>query len=330
MKAVSKLLVLAVCLVVLWGCGTGENPAETSGGNGESQMATGTDGLENGEWTGSVGGRQVHYVVAGEGPPCIVLTNSWGLNYKPLRAMFKPLEELFTMVYFDARGMGESGAIAEDSDMSMAAVREDALALLDHLGVEKTYVLGWSNGASNTYLFAGENDDRIIGSIAVHGLEKVTVEDIQYMNKKNEGMMDAYTAYMEQINNPDVSPEEKKELHHRLYMEWFPTMLADKEANLEAVNQVFAEADFSYEHALYSYVNDQQKLDATESLEKVTKPMLIIAGAHDSAPVESYQRAADVVEGSTFVVFENSGHFSPIEEPEKFMETVKSFIESTK
>jgi pimeloyl-ACP methyl ester carboxylesterase len=327
MKLISKISMAVLCLVLVWGCA----PAEKDQATNEDQKETSAVGLENGSATlATESGGEIHYVVSGTGPACIMLTNSWGLNHKPLQTMFSDLEDVFTMIYFDARGMGDSSPVEEDSDMSMAAVREDAVAILDHLGLEKSYVMGWSNGAANTYMFVGEYPERVTGAIALHSLEKMDQEDMAFMQEKYADMNQKYMEYTLQMNSDELTEEEKAEIHRDLYMEWFPMMLADREKNEEALVAAFAEADLSYKHANYSYMNDTMTFDATEMLQKATCPMLFIAGTADSIRPESMKRAADLVENSTFVVFEESGHFAQMEEPEKFKETIINFVASIK
>ena len=67
----------------------------------------------------------------------MALTNSWGLSLEALRAMYRPLEEKLTLVYFDPRGMGGSGPVREESDRGLAAVRADFQALRAHLKLQK-------------------------------------------------------------------------------------------------------------------------------------------------------------------------------------------------
>ena len=113
--------------------------------------------LANGSFTAELNGFPIHYEVHGQGPVLMAVTNSWGLSLEALRALYRPLEERLTLVYFDPRGMGESGAVRQESDRGLAAVRADFHALRAHLKLGEVSVIGWSNGAINLIWLAREH-----------------------------------------------------------------------------------------------------------------------------------------------------------------------------
>ena len=151
MRLPSTLIVLSLA-AALGGC-TAEAP--------ESEEVAVPVGLENGSFTATLNDLQIHYEVHGQGPVLVAVTNSWGLSLEGLRAMYRPLEERLTMVYFDPRGMGGSEAVREDADRGLAAVRADFQALREHLGLEAVNAIGWSNGAVNLIWLAHENPETL-------------------------------------------------------------------------------------------------------------------------------------------------------------------------
>ena len=55
-------------------------------------------------------------------------------------------------------------------------------------------------------------------------------------------------------------------------------------------------------------------------------PTLVMAGAKDATPVDAVRRDANGIRGCRFEVFEDSGHFVPIERPQKLVDLLTSFI----
>jgi pimeloyl-ACP methyl ester carboxylesterase len=89
-------------------------------------------------------GVTIHYETAGEGAPLLLIAGlasdsaSWG-------PIWAPLAERFRLIAPDNRGCGRT--TPQDAPITIAAMAEDALAVLDAEGVETAHVLGHSMGA---------------------------------------------------------------------------------------------------------------------------------------------------------------------------------------
>lgn len=283
-------------------------------------------GLENGSFTVEIGGRRIHYEVHGSGPPLMTVPNSWGLTLQGLRGLYRPLESHVTMVYFDPRGMGDSGPIEEESDLGPDAVREDFEALRKHLGLAKVNAIGWSNGASNLVALASETPDVIEAAVFVHGNASFLPGDEKPILSNYPDMVKAFGEFNREMAESKASVEETnrrvKEFDTGI---WFPYLFADRDAARTKLEQVFGDAQFSWAHAQYTN-RKWATLDLRDRLPRIRARSLVIAGRHDVLPLEKVRELANGIEGSEFVVFEESGHFSPVEETEKFVRTVVEFL----
>ena len=159
-------------------------------------------GLANGSFTADLNGFRIHYEVHGQGPVLMALTNSWGLSLEALRAMYRPLEEKLTLVYFDPRGMGGSGPVRQDADHGLAAVRADFQALRAHLKLEKVNAIGWSNGAINLIWLAQEHPETLSSAVFVHGMASLGVEDMVAMQAQHPAPTRSYGALMAAVSKP--------------------------------------------------------------------------------------------------------------------------------
>lgn len=243
-------------------------------------------GVENGSFTADLNGVLIHYEVHGQGPVVITVPNSWGLTYEGLRALYRPLEERLTMVYFDPRGMGESGPIRQEEDMGLTAVRADFDALRRHLGLETVHAIGWSNGAMNLILLASELPETLASAIFVHGVASFTEEDTQVWADEYPELMKAYLAFQQEMADEAMPVEEKTARQRDLWIEeFFPAMLADPEAGRAMLEELYTEAEFSRPHAAYAD-RETPVFDARDQLADITARSLVIAGAHDMMPPE--------------------------------------------
>ncbi|HJS74524.1 MAG TPA: alpha/beta hydrolase [Vicinamibacteria bacterium] len=283
-------------------------------------------GLENGSFTAELSGRTVHYEVHGTGPVLMTVPNSWGLTLEGLRAMYRPLEAHATMVYFDPRGMGESGPVREDSDLGPDAVREDFEALRKHLGIEKVNAIGWSNGAANLIALAAENPDVIETAVFLHGNASFLPEDQNGIVERYPELMESFMKFGKEMSESTGSAGEKNARVKAFDTElWFPYLFADRDAAGPKLAEIFRDAEFSWAHAEYTN-KVWANLDQRPRLGSIRARSLVIAGRHDMLPPERGQEIADGIEGAEFVIFEESGHFAPVEEKEKFVRTVAEFL----
>jgi pimeloyl-ACP methyl ester carboxylesterase len=282
--------------------------------------------LANGSFAAELNGFRIHYEVRGQGPVLMTVPNSWGLSHQALRAMYRPLEEKLTLVYFDPRGMGGSGPVREDADRGMEAVRADFQALREHLKLEKTGAIGWSNGAMNLILLAAERPETLSSAIFVHGMASFTADDGKQMQAKHPDLMKKYARLMADVSKPGLTETEQTALQRSMWLEdYFPALCADPSKGRALVAGVFADAQLSWPHAAYAN-REAGTFDARDKLAGIPVRSLVIAGAHDLLPPERVKALADGLPRATFKVFETSGHFSPVEEPEGFRTAVYDFL----
>lgn len=311
------LLVLSALVGLALGCA----PETTEVDEPEAAM-----GLENGSFTANLNGFDIHYEVHGQGPVVMTVPNSWGLSLEGLRALYRPFEERLTFVYFDPRGMGESAPAQQDEDMGMAAVRADFDALRRHLGLETVNAIGWSNGAMNLILLAAEVPATLSSAIFVHGAASFTEEDTNGLFEKYPDLMKQYGVFMQEIVDESLSAEDQTARLREFWLDkYFPEMFADPATGKTMIEEMYADAELSWAHADYAN-KEGPTFDARDKLSAITARSLVVVGAHDMIPMEKAQAIHEGLSDSELIVFDDSGHFAPVEEPEKFKTVVYRFL----
>jgi proline iminopeptidase len=294
-------------------------PTET----GEEALAT---ELENGSFTVELDGFPIHYEVHGHGPVVMTVPNSWGLSFEGLRALYRPLEGRLTMVYFDPRGMGESGSIREDADMGLAAVRADFDGLRRHLGLDTVTAMGWSNGAMNLILLAAEYPDSIERAIFVHGAASFTQEDWQLWAEKQPEMIRMWVQLEQELQAEGLTDEERTARQKTFWVsEFFPMSCADPDAARPMLEEIYRDVEFSWRHGQYSN-QESPEFDARDLLADIRARCLVVAGQHDMLTPEKVRELHDGLPDSEFAVFEASGHFAPVEQPDAFRSLIYGFL----
>ncbi len=114
-----------------------------------------------------VDGIRTHYQVAGDGPPLLLLAPLSDDASVPQRWRdrawrgFKPVEVLsrdFQLITYDRRESGASGGRVEP--LSWQAFARHAEGLLDHLGIDRAFMLGSCSGAAVALALAAEFPER--------------------------------------------------------------------------------------------------------------------------------------------------------------------------
>jgi len=107
------------------------------------------------------GGVNIHVEVTGEGRPVVLLhgfPDSGALWRHQVPAL---VDAGFSCIVPDLRGFGASDAPAEVDAYSLLSSAGDVIAVLDHLGVDRTHVVGHDWGAALSWILASFLPDRV-------------------------------------------------------------------------------------------------------------------------------------------------------------------------
>jgi pimeloyl-ACP methyl ester carboxylesterase len=108
------------------------------------------------------------YGVAGEGPPVLCIhgfASSGKVNWVDTGWVETLTEAGYTAITFDNRGHGLSAKPHDPEFYHPGAMAEDAVALLDHLGIGQAAVLGYSMGARIAAFMAFAHPERVAAAI---------------------------------------------------------------------------------------------------------------------------------------------------------------------
>jgi pimeloyl-ACP methyl ester carboxylesterase len=130
------------------------------------------------------GAIEIAFLDEGEGEP-IVLVHGFASNKEVNWVRPSWTTTLTTagrrVIALDNRGHGESTKLYEPADYHTALMAEDVRALLDHLGLERADVMGYSMGARITAFLAHKHPDRvrsmILGGLGIKLVEGAGLPD---------------------------------------------------------------------------------------------------------------------------------------------------------
>ena len=109
-------------------------------------------------------GVKIHYEVFGEGEPVLLLhgfASNGRVNWVSTSWTKTLTEAGRQVIVMDHRGHGESEKLYRPEDYSAPLMAEDARRLLDHLGIERADVMGYSMGARVGAFLAIKHPERV-------------------------------------------------------------------------------------------------------------------------------------------------------------------------
>jgi len=263
-----------------------------------------------------VNGIRLHYDVAGEGPPVLLISGlgspaiGWALQVKALTAHFR-------VVTFDNRGVGESDLPA-DPVYTTAQLADDAATLLRQLEIDRAHVLGASMGGTIAQELALRHP-RLVRSLVLACTW--TDGDARFLRT-----VEAWAALAHRV------PVEER-FRHVLYPWIYSPKFFETKQNVEAAFQ----RALAYPHQSKPEAIDRQARGIlawngtrTSRLAAIKVPALVLAGKDDILTPPAFAKAvAKGIKKSRLVILPG-GHGFFLEEAELFNRAVVRFLKSVR
>jgi pimeloyl-ACP methyl ester carboxylesterase len=230
---------------------------------------------------------KMYYAVYGEGDPVLLIHGGLG-NAGAWGFQVPALAEKYRVIVADSRGHGRS--TRSDQPYSYALMADDYVALLDYLKIDKTALVGWSDGG-------------IIGlDIAMRHPERLTRLFAFGAN---------YTAEGWKASAADA-PTFKAAIARsgKDYARLSPTP-GEFDAFVAQISEMWATKP--------NYTKDQ--------LRGIRVPTVIFDGDHDEG-IEPAHRAemTELIPGAELVLMKDASHFALWQKPDEFNATVLEFL----
>jgi len=279
-----------------------------------------------GEYDVRLNGVQIHYTVRGSGPVLIAHSGGPGMDARGWDD-FAHIDDFVTVVAIHPRGSGLSGPAAGEAYL-LPDYAADVEALRLHLGLDKPIVMGWSHGGMVAMQFASTFPDSLSKLIlfdtsAYFGEFLSDIEGAVREFKGEPWFEKSFAALKAEWAGEYQSDEDMV----RLWAEEMKFYFKQFEARAEAYHE--RTRDLPVRISPLKTFNDKEAatLDLRPQLQKITVPTLVMVGRHDFITnVAMAEEMARHIPNARLEIFEDSGHFALIEEPEKFYSAVKQFV----
>lgn len=199
----------------------------------------------------------------------------------------------YRVIAIDNRGHGQSQKLYDVEDYSAPIMADDVRNLMDHLSIDKAYVMGYSMGARITAFFLMQHEERVAAAIiAGMGLNLI----------RGMGAPGPIAQALEAPTLDDVK---------------HPTAKTFRE---------FAERTKSDLRALSACIRSARDKVTSEDLQKIDTPVLIAVGTNDVI-AGSPEPLGEAISGSEVFNIENRDHMSAVGDPQ-YKQAVLDFLKA--
>jgi 3-oxoadipate enol-lactonase len=252
--------------------------------------------------TASINGLQLAYWDHGGEGPAILFSHGFLMDHTMFDAQVAALADDYRVITWDERGFGETPVDGPFTYWDSAA---DALALLDHLGIEQAVLAGMSQGGFLSMRAALTAPERVQALVLIDTQSGVEAPE----NMGNYDML--HDIWVEQ------GPDSVKEVVAAIILgegEW-----DDWYAKWEALPR----ESFT---PVYRCLMDRD--DIGDRVGEITCPALVLHGTADAAiPMEKAEALRDALGGEvTFVSVEGGSHASNLTHPGPVNDAMVEFL----
>ena len=285
-----------------------------------------TGQLTPGEYDATLNGVRLHYTIRGAGPALLAHSGGPGMDARGWDD-FAHIDDFATVVAVHPRGSGLSDA-AVDEAYSLADYAADLEALRRHLGLDRPVVMGWSHGGmvAQQFAFTYPNSlSRLIlfDTAAYFGEFLGDVEAAVREFKDEPWYAESFAALQQEWAGDYQSDDDMARLW-ALEMKFY---FCRFDARAEAYHRRTRHLPVRMASLKVFNEREAATMDLRPRLKDVRVPTLIIVGRHDFITnVGMAQEMARHLPGARLEIFEDSGHFALVEEPEKFHRIVREFM----
>jgi aminoacrylate hydrolase len=254
---------------------------------------------------------RIHFKQRGGGPVVLGIMG-FGLDQRFWAAQIPTITAHHTFLTLDNRGRGRSTGSPSTTIDEMA---EDAVRLLDHLGVEKTIVFGASMGGAIAQRIALDHSERVAALI----LAVTWARPIEFM-RRQEGL----ARMVIRGGGPEALVDAS------LVRMFTPRFF---EIGAEAIDQMLRAFDsdsgagmIAGEAVLQAQLDAIAKHDVLADLSRIECPTLVVGGKMDMmVPYFASEEIAAAIPGAELATFE-TGHALMFEEMDSFNSRLAAFL----
>jgi pimeloyl-ACP methyl ester carboxylesterase len=261
--------------------------------------------------------------------PTVVLCNGLGTNALAWPALLEP-DCGVRVVSWNHRGTGGSERPSDSRRVGVEQLVEDALSVMDHFGLDRTVLMGWSMGVNTVFELAVSHPERVSGLFAVAGVPGDTFSTMLapfHLPRPVARALTVNFARLMKYSGWALTPLTLRLPVGRraiavLEQTGFMFPVADRDLAAAAVREFLTTPVGWYFHLVLT-ASEHARI----SLSQVAVPAAFGAATHDVMAGARYMRtAAERLDDATYVELLGS-HFIQLERPDEVHAQLLEFLQ---
>jgi proline iminopeptidase len=278
----------------------------------------------------TVPGGRVWYRVAGDGPgiPLLLLHGGPGAGHDYM----EPLEALAAerpVVFYDQLGCGRSEIPDDSSLWQVRRFADEVAAVRDGLGLERVHILGqsWGGFLAIEYMLTAPSG---VAGVVLSNTAASAAGFARETRKLLPGMPQDVRETIERCEaSGDFESGEYQAATLAFYRQHVCRLEEWPEAIMRTVANVAASPvyPFMWGPSEFTMTGTLADWDRSDRLGEIAAPTLIIAAEYDEAGLPLAEELRDGIPGAELVMFEDASHMTHWEQPEKYLQVVRQFLQ---
>lgn len=254
-------------------------------------------------------GIDIEYRIDGTGP-WVTLSHSLACSRTMWAPQIAALSRHYTVLSYDIRGHGATTATPPPYTLELLA--QDALGLLDALGVKHTHWVGLSLGGMIGEAFALAYPDRLTSLALCDTTSRYPAEGAALWDERIRTAQDQGMAALAEPTLARWFTEPYRRDHPEVMQSFAAAIAATPLAGYAGCGKAIA------------------TINLTERLRGVRLPTLVMVGEQDAGtPVAMAREIAEAIPGARLVVLPSAAHISNVEQADRFNEALLAFLQET-
>ena len=256
-------------------------------------------------WT-TANGISIHYQLAGQSGPVVVLLHEMGGTLESWDAVAPGLAEQYRVVRYDQRGAGLTEKVRKQFTNDQAV--DDLEGVLRNLDLKPPYRFVCVAAASTQVLrFLERQPDQVASIVLCNPAPGVDPSRAGALNERadlaeREGMAGVMGITLDKSYPPTLGEPAAYEAYRGRYLANDPV-------------------GFGLAHRMLAMTN------MLHMLPKISVPTMVVAGKHDTVrPPAGTEELAKNIPGARFELIEEAGHFLPTTGPKTLLRLLRDFF----